>query len=159
MIRFSAAVLILRALLALLFLGLVVAQTLIMPGTLAHMATEDPEFAYLQWPLLAFSVIELLCVQVVIVCTWQLLTMVTRDQIFSDRAFRWVDAILGAMALAWVLLAGLFIYIGSIATDPGALVLIMGMLLAGGVLLMLMYVMRALLQQATFLRTDLEAVI
>ncbi len=159
MIRFNAAVLILRALLVLLFLGLVVAQTLIMPGTLAHMAREDPEYAYLQWPLLAFSVIELLCVQVVIVCTWQLLTMVTRDQIFSDRAFRWVDAILGSMALAWVLLAGLFIYIGSIATDPGALVLIMGMLLAGGVLLMLMYVMKALLQQATSLRTDLEAVI
>ncbi|MET4095385.1 hypothetical protein ABIB51_002319 [Arthrobacter sp. UYCu712] len=35
----------------------------------------------MRWPLLTFSVLELLCVQVVIVSTWLLLTMVKDDRI------------------------------------------------------------------------------
>lgn len=153
------AVVLLRTLLVLLFLGLVAAQTLIMPGTLAHMASEDTDQAYLQWPLLAFSIVELLCVQAVIVCTWQLLTMVSKDRIFSDAAFAWVDGILGAIAVAWTLLAGLFLYVVVNADDPGFPVLLIGLLLTGGVVLLLMVVMRALLRQATILRADMEAVI
>ena len=153
------AVILLRILLVLLFTGLVVAQVAIMPGSLAYNAREDPEFAYLQWPMLAFSIIELLCVQVVIVCTWKLLSLVTKDEIFSEAAFRWVDAIVAAMAVAWVLFAGVFVYLGVIADDPGVPVLMFGMLLTGGVILLLMVVMRALLRQATTLRIDMEAVI
>ncbi len=159
MIPMRPAVVLLRTLLVLLFLGLVAAQTLIMPGTLAHMASEDTDQAYLQWPLLAFSIVELLCVQAVIVCTWQLLTMVSNDRIFSDAAFAWVDGILGAIAVAWTLLAGLFLYVVVNADDPGFPVLLIGLLLTGGVVLLLMVVMRALLRQATFMRADMEAVI
>lgn len=39
------------------------------------------------------AVVGLLCVQVVIVCTWRLLDMVRADRIFSQAAFRWVDGI------------------------------------------------------------------
>ncbi len=154
------AVGLLRILLVLLFTGLVVAQVAIMPGSLAYNAREDPQFAHLQWPLLAFSIIELLCVQVVIVCTWKLLSLVTRDEIFSEAAFGWVNAIVGAMAVAWVLFAGVFVYlVVMVADDPGVPVLMFGMLLTGGVIIMLMLVMRALLRQATNLRTEMEAVI
>jgi Protein of unknown function (DUF2975) len=45
---------------------------------------EDPEHAYLRWPATAVTVFWVLCIQVVIVSTWKLLTLVKNDRIFSD---------------------------------------------------------------------------
>ncbi|TDD64003.1 DUF2975 domain-containing protein [Jiangella aurantiaca] len=149
----------LRVLLVLLFAGLVVAQVAILPGTLAYLADEEPDLAYLQWPALVFSIVELLCVQVVIVCTWQLLGMVKADRIFSEGAFVWVNTIVWTMAAAWVLLFGAFVYVTVLVSGPGLPVLLFGVMLAGGVLVLLMVVMRALLRQATILRSDMDAVI
>ena len=106
------AVTALRILLVLAFALLMVFQTLSFPGQFAHMAEENPELAYLRWPLTALAVLELMCVQVVIVCTWKLLTMVKDDRIFSEASLAWVDAIVWAIAAAWVLLLGVFVYLG-----------------------------------------------
>jgi hypothetical protein len=149
----------LRVLLVLLFAGLVVAQVMSMPGQFAYMAREDPEMAYLRWPLTIWSIVELLCVQAVIVCTWKLLTLVTADRIFSTAAFAWVDAIVWALGIGWVLFFGFYIYLGLLATDPALPIVMTGMMLVGGVLILLVVILRALLQQATTLRTDMEAVI
>ena len=73
-----------RVFLVLLFGILLVFQTLSLPGGFAHMAQESPRDAYLRWPLTAISVFWVLCVQVVIVSTWQLLTMVKNDRIFTQ---------------------------------------------------------------------------
>jgi hypothetical protein len=146
-------------LLVLSFLLLVVFQTLSFPGSFAHMAREEPDSAHLRWPLTAFTAIEILCAQVVIVCTWKLLTMVQQDRIFSDEALRWVDIIIRAIGVAWLLLLGLFLYVGFTADDPGVPMVLTLLLLGGGTFGMLMIVMRALLLQATTLRTDMEAVI
>ncbi len=100
-----------------------------------------------------------MCVQVVIVSTWKLLTMVRRDRIFSEAALAWVDAIVWAIAAAWVLLLGLFFYLAINSGDPGLPLLLLLMLVGGAVLGLLILVMRALLLQATGLRTDMEAVI
>ena len=75
------------------------------PGQFAHMAQENPDRASLQWPLTIFSIREVACVQVVIVSTWKLLTMVRRDSIFSTDALRWVDAIVWSIAAGWTMLA------------------------------------------------------
>ncbi|TDE13091.1 DUF2975 domain-containing protein [Jiangella asiatica] len=159
MTTMGRAVGVLRILLVLLFAGLVVAQVAILPGTLAHLAEEEPDLAYLRWPMLAFSIVELVCVQVVIVCTWKLLAMVKADRIFSEAAFAWVDAIVWAMGTAWVLLFGVFVFVTTVVAGPGLPVLLFGSVLAAGVLVLLMVVMRALLRQATTLRTDMDAVI
>ena len=153
------AVLPLRILLVLTFLLLVVFQTLSFPGQFAHMAREDPDDAYLRWPLTIFMALEILCVQVVIVCTWKLLTMVVQDRIFSDEAMRWVDTIIGAIAAAWLLLLGGFLYVGFNADDPGLPLVLTMLLLLGGTFGTLMVVLRALLRQATTLRTDMDGVI
>lgn len=58
-------------------------QTLSMPGKLASMAKEEPHMAYLRWTLTAFSVLALACVQVVIVSTRKLLTLVKHDRILA----------------------------------------------------------------------------
>jgi hypothetical protein len=153
------AVVPLRVLLVALFALLVLLQVMSLPGQFAHMAKEEPDLAHLRWPLTAVTVLILVCVQIVIVCTWKLLTMVVRDRIFSDHALGWVDTIVWAIGAAWTLLAGVLVYLFFTWNDPGLPLLLILMLLGGAVLGLLMLVMRALLRQATVLRTDMEAVI
>jgi hypothetical protein len=153
------AMTLLRLVLVASFVALLGLQTFSLPGQFAHLAEEEPDQAYLRWPLTIFSALEILCLQVVLVCTWKLLTMVQEDRIFSEDAFRWVDVIIGAMGAAWLGLLGLFVYVGANADDPGPLVLLMVLLLAGASFVLLMVVLRTLLQQATGLRTEMEAVI
>jgi hypothetical protein len=159
------AVGLLRVLLVLLFAASVVGQVLSWPGQIASVAQEEPDLAHLRWPLTAVAVLGLVCVEVVIVSTWRLLTMVKADRIFSTDAFGWVDAIVWAITAAWVLLlaasvtVGLTVYLTPELRDPGLPMALGGLVLAGGVVVLLMVVMRALLRQAVSLRTDMDAVI
>jgi hypothetical protein len=159
MIAEHRAVTPLRVFLVLLFGILLVFQTLSLPGQFAYMAQESPADAYLRWPLTAVSVFWVLCVQVVIVATWKLLTMVKNDRIFTEASLVWVDAIVWAIVAAWVVLLGVFVWVGLRADDPGLPMVLLLMLIGIAVLGLLMVVMRALLRQATTLRTDMEAVI
>ncbi len=157
--RLRLAVVPLRVFLAALFALLVLLQVMSLPGQFAHMAKESPEDAHLRWPMLAVAVLVVLCVQVVIVCTWKLLGMVMDDRIFSERSLVWVDAIVGAIGAGWALMVGVLLFVGFRADDPGLPMLLTLIVLCGAVLGLLMLVMRALLQQATRLRTDMESVI
>lgn len=159
MIATRRAVTALKVFLVLLFGILVLFQTMSLPGQFAHMAQESPEEAYLRWPLTAVTVFWVLCVQVVIVSTWKLLTLVAEDRIFTEVSLRWVDAIVWAIGAAWVVLLGVWLYAGFRATDPGLPLLLTLVLIAGAVLGLLVVVMRTLLRQATTLRSDMEAVI
>ena len=153
------AVLALRVFLLALFAVLVVFQTLSIPGQFAHMAEESPNDASLRWPLTAIFVFWILCVQVVIVATWRLLTLVRDDRIFTPASLGWVDAIIWAIGAAWVVLVGIDIFVLSQADDPGMPMLLLLLTTGLTVIGLLMIVMRALLRQATSLRTDMEAVI
>ncbi len=159
------AVGLLRVLLVLLFAALVVGQVLSIPGQFAHLAQEEPAVAFLRWPLTVAGILGFLCVQVVVVCTWRLLTMVKADRIFSRDALGWVDGIVWAITVAWLLLAAaaaalvLTIYVTPELRDPGLPMALMGTVLVGAVVVLLMVVLRALLRQAVGLRTDLDAVI
>ncbi|PJJ72090.1 Protein of unknown function (DUF2975) [Diaminobutyricimonas aerilata] len=158
-------VLLLRVFLATLFAFLIVMQVMSLPGDVTHDVQQAPEAAHLLWPILVVAELGVLCVQVVIVCTWRLLTMVQKDRIFSEASLRWVDGIVWAFVIAWSLLAGLavyltaFIYFTPELRDPGIPIVLFGMVLIGAVLVLLMVVLRALLRQATALRTDMEGVI
>lgn len=154
------AVVVLRILLVLLFVGLLVGQTLSIPGQLAYMAQESPVFAPFRWPLLIVAVLGMFCGQIVIVCTWRLLSMVMADRIFSEDAFVWVNVILTALTIAWALLLATSLFLSlALFDDPGTPMLLFGMVLAGGTVVLLMYVMRALLRQATTLRAEMDGVI
>lgn len=159
MVTEQRAVSALRVFLVLLFVVLVPFETLSLPGQFAHMARENPDLAYLRWPATAVTVFWVLCVQVVIVCTWKLLTLVRKDRIFSPVSLVWVDAIVWTIAAAWVVLLAVFLYVGFHADDPGLPILLFLTLIGVAVAGLLMVVMRALLRQATALRTDMEAVI
>ncbi|WP_181771554.1 DUF2975 domain-containing protein [Amycolatopsis pittospori] len=149
----------LRVFLVLLFGVLVLFQVMSLPGQFAHMARQDPDMAYLRWPATAVSVFWVLCVQVVVVATWQLLTLVKKDRIFTRASLVWVDAIVWAIVAGWVVLAGVFLYVGFNADDPGLPLLLFLALIGVAVLGLLMIVLRTLLRQATTLRSDMEQVI
>jgi hypothetical protein len=159
MVREHRAVVALRIFLVVLFGILVLFQVMSLPGQFAYMAKESPDLAYLRWPLTAVTVFWVLCVQVVVVATWKLLSLVKEDRIFSEASMGWVNAIVGAIGAAWVVLLGVFLYFGFRADDPGLPLLLFLLLVGIAVLGLLMMVMRALLRQATTLRTDMEAVI
>ncbi|WP_217637260.1 DUF2975 domain-containing protein [Geodermatophilus telluris] len=153
------AVLPLRVLLVLLFGLLVVLETVSLPGQFAHLAEQRPDLAHLRWPLTAVTVFWVVCAQVVVVATGKLLTLFEQDRVFSDGASRWVDVVLWAIGAAWAVLAVVSARVALTAEDP-ALPLLLLLLLAGvGALGLLVVVARALLRQATTLRTDLDAVI
>ncbi|RLK54553.1 DUF2975 domain-containing protein [Actinokineospora cianjurensis] len=159
MVAARRAVLPLRFLLVVLFGVLVLFQTLSLPGQFAHMAREDPEFAYLRWPATGVAVFWVLCVQVVIVSTWKLLTLVKTDRIFSEGSLVWVDAIVWAVAAGGVVLIGVLGYVGFNADDPGLPLLLFLLTVGVTVVGLLVVVLRALLRQASALRADLDSVI
>ncbi|MCR6485709.1 DUF2975 domain-containing protein [Amycolatopsis sp. OK19-0408] len=153
------AVAALRVFLVVLFGVLLVFQTLSLPGGIAYHTQQNPHDAPLRWPLTAIAVFLVLCVQVVVVATWQLLTLVKKDRIFTSASLKWVDAIVWAIGAAWLVFVGMLIFVGFNADDPGMPMLLFLVTVGITVLGLLMVVMRALLRQATALRTDLEAVI
>jgi hypothetical protein len=153
------AVTALRIVLVVAFLLLLLFQVMSIPGQFAHMAQENPDQAHLQWPLTIFFILEIACVQVLIVGTWKLLTLVKHDRIFSSGALVWVDAIVWAITAGWTMLAALSAVVVLNADDPGVPLLLFLVLVAGAALGLVVVVLRALLRQAADLRADMEAVI
>ncbi|SMC69131.1 DUF2975 domain-containing protein [Lentzea albidocapillata] len=153
------AVTALRVFLVALFGILVVLETLSIPGSYAHMAEQNPDQAHLRWPSTIVSVFWVVCVQVVIVATWKLLTLVRKDLIFTEGAIKWVNVMVWAIAAAWAVLVGVFIWVGVNADDPGVIVLFFLFTSAVSVVGLVLVVMRALLKRATELRADMESVI
>ncbi len=155
----------LRVLLVMAFGYLLVLQFMGVPGDILHDLERSPEAAHLLIPMLVVAELVMICFQIVIVCIWVLLTMVDKDRIFSDASLRWVDGIVWSFVTAWVFFAGLALYLTAVIfftpelRDPGFPMVLFGLTLMGAVVVLLMLVMRALLRQATTLRTDMEEVI
>ncbi|MEU0126290.1 DUF2975 domain-containing protein, partial [Streptomyces albidoflavus] len=108
------------------------------------------------------------CVQVALVAVWMLLAMVQRDAIFTPRAFRWVDTIIGSSTLATLLALGVtgHLALAEIPTpddDNMAVISALAAALAsvgvGAVFVMLVVVMRGLLRKATDLETEIAEVV
>jgi DUF2975 family protein len=159
MLTEKRAVAALRVFLVVLFGVLVVFQTMSLPGGIAYHAQQNPHDANLRWPLTAIAVFLVLCAEVVVVATWKLLTLVKKDRIFTTASLKWVDAIVWAVGAAWLVFVGMLLFVGFNADDPGMPMLLFLVTVGVTVIELLIVVMRALLRQATELRSDLEAVI
>lgn len=149
----------LRGLLILVFGILLVLQTAIIPAQFAQQAIVSPDQAHWQIPATVITIFWIACLQAVIACTWGLLNLVARDRIFSDAATPWVNAILLIIAVVWVSLVIVMILL---AADIGNTIFhaMMGLaLILVTAIGLLMTVMRALLRQATTLRTEMDQVV
>lgn len=117
-------------------------------------------FAYLYATI---GILGIACVQVAMVAVWMLLTMIERDAIFTLKAFRWIDIIIGASIAATLLAAGVAVHL--LFTDIPEMT-VLGMWLAaiaaaavGSCFAMLMVIMRGLLRKATDLEAEMAEVV
>ena len=152
----------LQVLLVALLAALAGAQVLLLVGLSQLAPVSTPELARFRWTVLLAAVLLALCAEVVVVATWRLLALVRDDRIFTAGSLPWVDAIVAAFVAAWLVLLAAAVPVlqfAQVDDAPGLGGLHLVLLLVGAVPALLMVVMRALLSQATSLRSDLEAVI
>lgn len=153
-------ILALRALIATMLLLLLVAQVIAVPFVAASFAGDYPDFAYLMVPGIVAAIVLILCVQLVFVCVWKLLTLVQRERIFSSDAFRYVDVILFTIVAATVLVgAALVTLLIAGATTPSISLLVVFGIVVGAGLSLLVVVLRGLLTKALQLQQDLSEVV
>lgn len=155
-----ATILGLKALIVVMIALLLACQTLMVPPTAASMAARYPELRGLEVPGVVIAVLFLLCVQIVLLCVWRLLSMVRVSTIFSAEAFVWVDVILGAIVAATLLIAVAygFLFSAGVANPGVALLCVLGFVVGAG-LALLIVVMRGLLRNARQLQQDLAEVV
>ena len=142
----NTALLALRIVLVLGLAGSLFVQAVMVP-LLAIDLDEAPEAVRV--PVIVIVLLGILTTQVTMVCVWRLLTMVRRGTVFSHAAFRYVDVVIGAVAVASVLTFALGATLApGEAVAPGIVLLIggAGLMVAGVALLVL--VLRTLLAQA-----------
>ncbi|MFD6529559.1 DUF2975 domain-containing protein [Streptomyces sp. NPDC060184] len=144
----------LRAVLAVVLAGTVLVQAL-MVWVLA--SGSDPEDGSLPLtPLRVITVLGMVSAQVTLVSVWRLVTMVRRGTVFSPAAFRYVDAVIGAIvsaALLWFTVTAL--NAPGQRDDPGVTVIMGGVGVAVLGVALIVLVLRTLLAQAV--ARDVEA--
>lgn len=103
----------------------------------------------------------LACVQVALAVIWHLLTLVSRESIFSARSLRWVDVIAGCAGTVTLLTTGILIHLIGIVQlgGPGMVLLLTAGIALGVALVLLMIAMRGLLEAAIADRDELAEVI
>jgi hypothetical protein len=164
----NLALLALRIVLVVALAGSVFVQAVMVP-LLAIDVREDfgSDVADVWLPLVAIVLLGIVTVQVTMVCVWRLLTMVRRGTVFSHAAFRYVDVVIGAIAVASVLMFALGVVLapgesaapGVVLLIGGAAVLIAGVALVVVVLRMLLAQAVARETEASHLRAELDEVI
>jgi Protein of unknown function (DUF2975) len=135
----------LRAVLVVVLTGTVLVQAL-----MVWVLATDPENGSLPLtPLRVITILGLMAVQVAVVCVWRLVTMVRHGTVFSHAAFRYVDAVIGAIvAASLVWFAVTAINAPGQRADPGVTVIMGGIGLAILGVALIVLVLRMLLAQA-----------
>lgn len=150
----------LRIVLALLLLGMVLAQVLV-PITASEFGEQYDEVAHLVVPYSVAAILALTCVEVALLMVWRLLSLVGAGDIFTVRALRWVDYITACLGGVTLLVAGVLVHLIGVVQTGGAGVALglMGCVVLGVALVLLMVVMRSLLVAAIAHRGELDEVI
>src|SRR5690606_31472670 len=103
-------------------------QVVLLPIQATESAAEFPEVDFLRIPILILGILFVVCGQVVVVCVWALLSLVRHDAIFSNRAFKFVDTMIGSLAVAAAIVIAtlLILEVTADAGPPGLFVLAIG---------------------------------
>jgi hypothetical protein len=142
-------------------------QIVVIPTTASDEVERFPPYEPFAVPYATVAILGVACVQVVLGAVWMLLDMVERDAVFTRRAFRWVDTVIGATAVATLLALGVACHL-AVAEIPapddgmqmlGALGAAVACVGVGAAFALLVVVMRGLLSKATALRSELAEVV
>ncbi|MFJ3867550.1 DUF2975 domain-containing protein [Streptomyces nigra] len=144
----------LRAVLVVVLAGTVFVQALMV---WVLVSGSDPEDGSLPLtPLRVITILGMVSVQVALISVWRLVTMVRRGTVFSHDAFRYVDAVIGAIAAAALLwFAVTALNAPGQRDDPGVTVIMGGVGVAILGVALIVLVLRMLLAQAV--ARDVEA--
>lgn len=157
----------LRAVLVAALAGSLFVQTVMVPLTWRDLNGADREVLDVRPVVILVLVLGIVTTQVVMVCLWRLVTLVRRGTVFSHAAFRYVDAIIIAIAAASALTFGLGVVLApGEAVAPGVVLLVGGAATVVAGIALVVVVMRSLLKQAVAreaeasrLRAELDEVI
>ena len=151
----------LRATLVVVFAGTLLAQAWFFPTLAAECAANFPEVAWLRWPMLVTVILVIAIAQVALGCLWVLLTMTKHGTVFSTRAFRYVDLIIGLIVadIVMVVAVNLYLTFGLGANPPVVFLGLTGLTVCGVAAALLVAVMKGLLRKATRLEAELSEVI
>lgn len=152
------AVFALRVVIAIAVAGSLVVQV----AMVALLPFDEDTTTLLGVAVAVIGVLGVVCLQVIAVCIWRLLTMVRRGTVFSHRAFPYVDGVIGAIAAGSVLILAIAVvaWLDNRATPPGGedapglVVLIGGLSLVAAGVALVVYVLRVLLAQAVALDSE-----
>ncbi|MPY51304.1 DUF2975 domain-containing protein [Streptomyces acidicola] len=142
-------------------------QIVVIPTMAADEVDRFPPYAPFAAPYVTVAIIGVVCIQVALAAVWMLLTMVQRDAIFTTKAFRWVDTIIGASIVATLLATGAagHLALAEIPSPHDGMDIISALFAAvasvgvGVAFAMLVVVLRSLLLKATELQTEIAEVV
>ena len=141
----NITILALRGVLTIALAGSLFVQAVMVPLFWADLAGVPD---WLRISLVVLVVLGIVTLQVVAVCVWRLLAMVRKGTVFSPAAFRYVDTIIGAIAVAAVLVLGIAVALAPTTMAPGLVGLVCGASLVVAGVALVVYVQRILLAQA-----------
>lgn len=146
----------LRALLALLLLGCVLVQLGVAP-----LASRALDGGPVDGVLVAVIVAGVLCIEVVLVATWRLLTLAHHDALFAGdrRSDLWVDLAIGAFVFGSILAAVGAVAVFAAMPAPLPALAFALVSVASATLALLVVVMRRLLHLAVEQRSELAEVV
>lgn len=106
--------LVFTALLALLLM----LQFLSFPGQFRYMAEQEPESAYLRWPLTALSFLMILAVEIIVISVWKIVDALEKEK-GRAHELKFVNYAIAALSFIWVVIACGLVLLLLNADDPG----------------------------------------
>lgn len=149
------------ALLAILALGVLGLQLVIVPLAAAEFGREFPELESLIAPFGVAAITAGVFVQIGLFCIARLAVLARGDRIFDPRAFAWVRGLMACIAGASLVVAAVFATLTfGVGGNPPLLAFgMIGVMLIGVTLLLLLLVLTRLLRQASAARAELAEVV
>jgi len=93
------------------------------PGQFRYMAEQEPENAYLRWPLTALAFTMILAVQIIVVSIWKIVDALERE-LGKQIQLKFVNYSIAALSYIWLVIASGLILLLLNADDPGLPVVI-----------------------------------
>jgi heme/copper-type cytochrome/quinol oxidase subunit 2 len=98
-------------------------QFLSFPGQFRYMAEQEPENAYLRWPLTALAFTMILAVQIIVVSVWKIVDAL-ENELGKKTQLKFVNCAIAALSYIWLVIASGLILLLLNADDPGLPVVI-----------------------------------
>jgi hypothetical protein len=113
----------LKVVLSIFFALSLMLQFLSFPGQFRYMAEQEPENAYLRWPLTTLAFTVILAVQIIVVSIWKIVDALERE-LGKQTQLKFVNYAIATLSYIWLVIASGLILLLLNADDPGLPVVI-----------------------------------